>query len=75
MTFEVRGQHLLIPTIVGGKEYSANDALHLWQLGKNPEVGAFKTAAQADRYAKERTLEIGRQRGAANATGVTPGSP
>lgn len=63
ITIESDGKHLLIPTIVGGKERSAEEAIRLWRDGKNKAVGSYATAEQAEDEAKKRSVRIGKARG------------
>lgn len=62
MTVEVDGKHFVIPTIVDGQRLDKDAALKAWKAGKNPEVGVFKSAWEASRYAIQRSKEIGRLR-------------
>lgn len=55
MTVGADGKFYRIPTIVEGKERSQEEALKLWQEGKNPHIGVFDTAEQAEQSAKERS--------------------
>ena len=61
-TFDAGGQQVLLPTIVNGAQLEPRAAYDAWLRGANPEVGAFKTPGDAERYAKARTLEIGMRR-------------
>lgn len=61
ITVEADGRHYLIPTIVGGKEVSQDQAVKLWEKGTNKAVGDYGSAAEAERAARARTAEIGRQ--------------
>ena len=62
MTFEVDGKHVVLPTIVGGKEVSPDEAMKLFRAGKNAPVGSFDTAKEANDYAQKRHLEEQRLR-------------
>lgn len=63
ITVEADGRHYLLPTIVGGKQLSEEDAIGAWERGTNKPVGVYRTAAEADAEAKRRSAEIGRVRG------------
>ena len=41
-TFEVDGVHILLKTVVGGKQRTADEAFKLFRLGKNPPMGLFR---------------------------------
>lgn len=44
----------VIPTIVGGKEVSKDEAIKAWQNGKSAAIGGpFKTDAEADKYSTD----------------------
>lgn len=60
ITVEADGKHFLVPTIVNGKEVSKDEAVNLWQAGKNKAVGEFSTAQDAERAAIARSASIGR---------------
>lgn len=60
ITIEADGRHFIVPTIVGGKAYSEDQAIELWRSGTNKAVGEFATAEEANRVAKERTESLGR---------------
>ena len=60
ITIEADGRHLILPTIVDGKQVSENDAVRLWREGKNQAVGNFSTAEEANRAARERTEALSR---------------
>lgn len=60
ITVEADGKHFLVPTIVAGKEVSQDQAVKLWQEGKNKAVGEFATAQEAERAATARSEAIGR---------------
>ncbi len=62
MTIESDGKFILIPTIVNGKQLSQQDAIKEWKAGNNKPVGVFKTNEEAEKYATERSKEIGRLR-------------
>jgi hypothetical protein len=62
-TFETDGAHYVLPTIVGGKQLDPRAAYDAWLAGQNPEVGNFPTREEADNYARQRTIEIGKLRG------------
>ena len=64
ITVEADGRHYVIPTIVNGKEYAPDQAVRLWTQGKNQHVGEFGSAQEADAYARNRSAQIGRIRGA-----------
>jgi hypothetical protein len=59
ITIEADDKHYVIPTIVGGKQLSKDDAVKAWRTGDNKEVGAFNSAAEADAFAKQRTSQGG----------------
>src|SRR5689334_13762901 len=43
----------VIPTVVGGKIVSNNEAIRLWKSGSNQPIGGpFKTVIEADNYAQ-----------------------
>ncbi len=63
ITIEADGKHLLIPTIVGGKQRSESEAIALWKSGQNKAVGSYGSADEAERSAVERSARIGRVRG------------
>lgn len=59
ITVEMDGKHHVIPTIVGGKQLSADDAVNAFRQGSNFAVGTFNDAASADKFAKERSAAGG----------------
>lgn len=62
ITVEVDGKHYLIPTIVGGKQRSEDEAIALWRSGQNNDVGAFDSAVEAQLAAEGRSNKIGELR-------------
>lgn len=62
ITIESEGRHLLIPTIVGGRERTEEQAITLWRRGENPPVGNYASAQEAEREARARSDRIGRER-------------
>ena len=63
ITIEADGKQFLIPTIVGGKHLSNDEAIRLWRSGKNKEVGVFNTPEEAEQAAQARSQRIFRERG------------
>lgn len=63
ITVEADGRQYLIPTIVGGRQRSEDEAVQLWRSGQNPEVGVYGSAGEAERAAQARSRRIGRERG------------
>jgi len=59
ITIEADGRFFNIPTIVGGRQRSEEEAIRLWQAGKNSEVGVFNTLEDALSTARRRSSEIG----------------
>ena len=59
ITVEADGKHYLIPTIIGGKEVSQDEAVKQWNAGKNTAVGVYDTAEQAETAAQQRSNAIG----------------
>lgn len=64
ITVERDGRYYLVPSIVGGKRLSDEEAALAWYDGKNPEVGGFRSAEEAGTAAKRRSETIGKKRGA-----------
>jgi hypothetical protein len=62
ITIEADGKHHVIPTIVGGRERTPDEAIKLFMGGQNPAVGTFATAQEAEGYAKQRSTDIGKVR-------------
>lgn len=62
ITIESDGKHLLIPTIVGGKALSEEQAIAAWRAGTNKAVGTYNSAEEAEAAAVKRSEEIGRVR-------------
>jgi len=60
ITVESDGKHYLIPTIVDGKAYGAETAIDMWSAGKNKPIAVFDSAAEADKYARERSAAGGK---------------
>lgn len=52
-----------IPTIVGGRQLTDDEAVAAWRAGHNPDVGSFGSVAEAEAAARARSEEIGRVRG------------
>lgn len=63
ITVEADGRHYVIPTIVGGKPRTPDEAVALWRTGKNQPVGVFANADEAESYAVARSKRIGNVRG------------
>ncbi len=61
ITIEMGGKHLVLPTIVGGKPYTEDEAIELFKNGKNKPVGEFDTENEANDYARSRTRSLGRE--------------
>ena len=57
---EADGRFINIPTIVGGKQLSNQDAIRMFREGKNPPTGVFRSRAERDRRAALRSDRIGR---------------
>ncbi len=67
ITIEVDGRHIVLPTIIDGKQVAEEQAIQAWRQGRNRAVGEFDTAREAEAYARQRSAEIGRARGADRA--------
>lgn len=67
ITIEADGRHYVIPTIVGGKQLRDDEAVKAWRAGKNPEVGVYGSADEAENAAQARSKRIGQVRGGALA--------
>lgn len=63
ITIEIDGKYHLIPTIVGGRQLSGDEAILSLMKGENRPVGTFNSQSEASAYAKQRSAEIGRVRG------------
>jgi hypothetical protein len=63
---EADGQHFNIPTLVGGRQLSDDEAVTEWRAGRNPEVGRFASRGEADAAAPVRSSLIGQQIRATN---------
>lgn len=59
ITIEAEGKHLILPTIVEGKQVPEAEAVRLWRAGQNKPVGTFATAAEAETAARARTEALG----------------
>lgn len=62
ITITSGGKEIVIPTIVGGKERSEDEAVELWKNGKNKAVGTFDDPQEAEYYAQQRSMAIARLR-------------
>lgn len=60
---EADGRFFNIPTIVGGKRLSEQDAIDAFMRGENPPVGEFDSQEEADQAATSRSRQIGDVRG------------
>jgi hypothetical protein len=58
-TIEAGGKWFNIPTIVDGKPRSVEEAVALWEAGKNKAVGEFKSLEDAETAAIERSRDLG----------------
>lgn len=56
---EADGRHYNIPTIVGGKQLSPDQAIAEWRAGRNRETGNFGSRQEADAAAGARSNRIG----------------
>ena len=61
ITVEADGKHYLIPTIVDGTPRSRDEAISLWEAGKNKPVGIYGSAEEAESQAGARTERLGRE--------------
>lgn len=61
ITIEADGRHYVLPTIIAGKQLSEDQAVAAWRKGTNAAVGEFGTAAEANRFAQERTARLSSQ--------------
>lgn len=62
ITIEADGRHYNIPTIVGGRQRSEDEAIRLWEQGQNQEVGVFRSQSEAEAAARARSERIGQVR-------------
>jgi hypothetical protein len=62
ITIGADGRFFNIPTIVGGRQLSEDQAIKEWRGGRNKAVGEFATQAEAEQGAKARSDQIGQQR-------------
>jgi hypothetical protein len=62
ITIDAGGRFVNIPTIIGGRRVSEDQAVEAWRRGKNPAVGEAPTLAQAEKMAQERSTRIGQVR-------------
>lgn len=69
ITVEMDGRHYNIPTIVNGQQVTPDQAVQLFRAGKNPAVGVFGSAQEANAAAQARSQQIGQVRG------LQPGQP
>lgn len=68
ITVEADGKYYVIPTIVGGRQLSEDDAIQAWQRGENQAVREpFDSLEQAEAYARFRSARIPAARQAAGA--------
>jgi hypothetical protein len=74
ITVEMDGKHYVLPTIVGGKQYTPEQAIELFRRGANQAVGIFASQQEADAAAAARSDAIGRlrQKSAPPAQPATP---
>lgn len=63
ITAEIDGKHRLIPTIVGGRQLTAEQAIADHVAGRNPHVGEYDNAIAAEAAAVARSRRIGQARG------------
>jgi hypothetical protein len=63
ITIETDGKHVVLPTIVNGKDVGAKRAAALYKAGELEPVGTFDSAAAAESYAQARHLEEQQLRG------------
>jgi len=49
LNFEEDGVHILIKTVVDGRQRSAREAIRLFKQGKNPAMGRFRRKKDLDR--------------------------
>jgi hypothetical protein len=63
ITIESDGKSLVLPTIIGGRRYSNQEAVAAWKAGKNDPVGTFDDPAVAETDAQQRHLEEQQLRG------------
>lgn len=69
ITIEVDGRYYVIPSIVGGRALSEEEATDAWRRGANPEVHSpFDNLGEAEAYARWRSASIPAARQAAGAT-------
>lgn len=58
ITIEMDGRHMVLPTIIGGRRYTPDQAVELLRQGKHAPIAEFNTAEEADRFARERTARL-----------------
>lgn len=64
ITVGMDGKYLLIPTIVGGKQFSEDEAIKAYRQGINKAVGIYGSESEASAAAVLRSKQIGINRGA-----------
>lgn len=64
ITVGMDGKYLLIPTIVGGKQFSEDEAIKAYRQGINQAVGVYGSENEANAAAVLRSKQIGINRGA-----------
>ena len=52
---EFAGRHFVIPTVINGKEVTADQAVDAFKQGRVRPFGQFSTQVQADEFARERS--------------------
>ena len=62
ITIEIDGKYYLVPTIVNGKQVTPDEAVLSMMSGKNPAVGEFNSAVEAEVAARLRSSQIGNTR-------------
>lgn len=55
ITIEADGKHYILPTVVNGKQLSADDAVKAWRAGSNKALGVFPSQGEADGAARARS--------------------
>lgn len=58
ITIETDGRHVVLPTIVNGKQLPSAEAIKMWRAGTNQAVGEFDNAQAANRFAEQRTARL-----------------
>ena len=62
ITVEIDGQHIILPTVVDGKDVTPDESVNMFRRGRINPLGVYPTQEEADKAARKRSRSFGEHR-------------